>query len=180
MADSHLRITSWRASAARSSATTTCVREGTPDACSIPPFEGLLQAEGFNALDTASDVIGSYQGQVAATRRGWAAAHPEIIIGFARTFLDALAWLYDPDNLEEACAIFRANVPDATDAAARTAHGVPLQSPQWISGRWTRRHAALANVIALRAQFGMPRVLLGPPLDYYDGRYVEEALRAAR
>jgi ABC-type nitrate/sulfonate/bicarbonate transport system substrate-binding protein len=144
------------------------------------PFEGLLQAEGFNALDTASDVIGKYQGQVAATRQGWAAAHPEAVVGFTRAFLDAIAWLYDPDHLEEACAIFRANVPGATDAAALTAHRVLFNPGNGFPADGRIDAEALANVIALRSRFGVPQRPLGSPAAYYDSRYVEEALRAPR
>jgi ABC-type nitrate/sulfonate/bicarbonate transport system substrate-binding protein len=142
------------------------------------PFEGLLQAEGFTALDTAADVIGKYQGQVAATRQSWAAAHPEAVAGFVRSFLMALDWLYDARHHDEACAIFRANVPGATDDAARTAHGVLFNRRNGFPVDGRIDPEALANVIALRSRFGLPARALGVPSDYYDSRYLEQALRA--
>jgi ABC-type nitrate/sulfonate/bicarbonate transport system substrate-binding protein len=142
------------------------------------PFEGLLQAAGFNALDTASDVIGKYQGQVAAARRRWATDHPHAIVGFARAFLAGVAWLYDPDNRQEACEIFRANVPGATEAAAETAHRVLFNPANGFPADGRVDPEALRNVIALRGRFGMPAKTLGQPADYYDGRFVEEATRA--
>jgi len=144
------------------------------------PFEGLLQAEGFNALDTASDVIGKYQGQVAAARQSWAAAHPEAVVGFARAFLDAVAWLYDPDHLEEAFAIFRANVPGATNLAAQTAHRVLFNPVNGFPADGRIDMEALSNVIALRRRFGVPQRALESPAAYYDSRYVEAALRSVR
>lgn len=144
------------------------------------PFEGLLQSEGFNALDTASDVIGKYQGQVAATRQSWAAAHPQAVIGFARAFLDAVAWLYDPDHLEEACAIFRANVSGATDLAAHTAHRVLFNPVNGFPADGRIDVEALSNVIALRARFGVPARRPESAAVYYDSRYIEAALRTVR
>jgi ABC-type nitrate/sulfonate/bicarbonate transport system substrate-binding protein len=142
------------------------------------PFEGLLQAEGFNALDTASDVIGKYQGQVAAARRSWAADHPHAVTGFARAFLAGVRWLYDARNRNEAFEIFRANVSGATAAAAETAHAVLFSSANGFPADGRVDAEALRNVIALRGRFGVPAKTLGQPSDYYDASFVEEAMRA--
>lgn len=143
------------------------------------PFEGLLQAEGFNALDTATDVIGKYQGQVAAARRSWAAANPRAVVGFARAFLAGVTWLYDAGNRHEAYEIFRANVPGASEAAAQTAHRVLFNPANGFPVDGRIDPEALRNVIALRTRFGAPGKTLGQPSDYYDGSFVEEATRAA-
>jgi len=140
------------------------------------PFEGLLQDQGFNLLDTASDVIGRYQGQVGAARRAWAQDHPRLVEGFARAFVDGVRWLYDPAHREEAFAIFCANVPGATEAAAATAHRVLFDPRNGFPADGRVDLDALRNVIDLRARYGQPAKTLGQPGDYYDSRYLDAVL----
>jgi ABC-type nitrate/sulfonate/bicarbonate transport system substrate-binding protein len=136
------------------------------------PLEGLLIAQGFNALDTAANVVGRYQGQVGAARRSWAVAHPSLVRGFARAFLDAVTWLYDEGNRAEANAIFRANVRGADDAAADTARKVLFNDVNGMPADGHIDAEAVANVIALRAKFGSPPKALEMPRDYYDETYL--------
>lgn len=141
------------------------------------PLEGLLVAQGFTALDTAANVVGRYQGQVGAARRAWAQAHPALVTGFARAFLDAVAWLYDARNRAEAFAIFRANVAGADDAAAATAHGVLFNPVNGMPADGRIDPEAVRNVIALRERFGAPPTVLGAPADYCDPAYLDAARR---
>jgi hypothetical protein len=48
------------------------------------PFNILARDAGFNQIATATDVIGPYQGIVAATRRTWARDHRTQLIAFIR------------------------------------------------------------------------------------------------
>lgn len=134
------------------------------------PLEGMLVAQGFTALDTAADVVGKYQGQVGAARRSWADAHPSLVTGFRRAFLDAVAWLYDARNRQEANAIFRANVAGAGEAAADTAHGVLFGPDRGMPADGRIDADAVANVILLRERYGLPARKLGAPQDYFDLR----------
>jgi ABC-type nitrate/sulfonate/bicarbonate transport system substrate-binding protein len=135
------------------------------------PLEGMLVSKGFTALDTAANVVGRYQGQVGAARRAWAAANPSLVRGFARAFLDAVAWLYDARNREESTAIFRANVAGADDGAAATAHRVLFDPVNGMPADGRIDTEAVNNVIALRSRFGMP-ASLGAAADYYDESYL--------
>jgi ABC-type nitrate/sulfonate/bicarbonate transport system substrate-binding protein len=136
------------------------------------PLEGLLISKGFTALDTAANVVGRYQGQVGAARHAWAAANPSLVKGFARAFLDAVTWLYDVRNQEEAGAIFRANVAGADDAAAATAHRVLFNPVDGMPADGRIDEEAVSNVIALRSRFGTPPTMLGDPAHYYDRTYL--------
>ncbi|WP_156963377.1 hypothetical protein [Muricoccus aerilatus] len=45
------------------------------------PYAILAKARGFRQLSWAMQVIGPYQGNVAAARRSWAAVNPEKLVG---------------------------------------------------------------------------------------------------
>jgi ABC-type nitrate/sulfonate/bicarbonate transport system substrate-binding protein len=141
------------------------------------PFERLLQARGFNILDTAIAVLGDYQGQVAAARRSWAAEHRAAVVGFARAFLRSVDWLYDAANRPEAFDIFVANAAGADAAAASTAYGILFDARHGFPRDGAIDPQALAKVIELRGRYGMPRRTLGAPLSYLDGSYLDDATR---
>lgn len=141
------------------------------------PFESLLVAKGFNLLDTAISVLGSYQGQVVAARSGWAEANAPEVGGFLRALLRAIAWLYEPANRTEAFAIHDASNTGAAPGSAAVAYSIlfhPLQGfPR--SGEIDMR--GLAKVLELRSRFGVPPKPLGVPSDYYRPEYLESARR---
>jgi len=141
------------------------------------PFERLLQARGFNILDTAIAVLGDYQGQVAAARRSWAGEHRAAVVGFTRAFLAAVDWLYDAANRREAFDIFVANAASADTAAASTAYGILFDAQHGFPRDGAIDAQALAKVIELRARYGMPPRTLGAPSSYLDGSYLDEAGR---
>jgi ABC-type nitrate/sulfonate/bicarbonate transport system substrate-binding protein len=139
------------------------------------PFERLLQARGFNILDTALAVLGRYQGQVVAARREWAQANRPAVVGFVRAFLDAVAWLYDERNRADAFRIFVANAPGSDVAAAATAHGILFNDDHGFPRDGAIDPQALEKVIELRARYGTPRRVPGTPSAYYDRSYLDAA-----
>ena len=140
------------------------------------PFEGLLRARGYRLLDTAIAVLGKYQGQVAAARKAWANANRDTVVGFARAFVGALAWLRDPRNREEAVAIYLRNTPGADAAAAATAHAILFDPARGFPVEAAIDPDALAKVIELRSRYGHPPRALGAPSDYNDPSFLAEAV----
>ena len=144
------------------------------------PFEGLLRERGFNLLDTAIAVIGRYQGQVLATRRGWASEHRTAAVAFIRAFLQALAWLRDPANRTAAIAIFNRHQPASAPGAAETAHAVLFDAQTGFPADGRVDPLALEKVIQLRARYGVPTMPLARGVsDYYEPDYLEQALSRA-
>lgn len=139
------------------------------------PFESLLQAQGFNLLDTALSVLGSYQGQVIAGRRSWAAANRASLVGFLRAMRQAIAWLYAPANREEAFAIHDENTPGAAPGASAVAHGILFHPVHGFPRSGEVDMDGLKKVIELRARFGAPKKTLGSPFDYYDPSYLKDS-----
>jgi ABC-type nitrate/sulfonate/bicarbonate transport system substrate-binding protein len=79
------------------------------------PFDILAKDKGFHQLSWATQVIGPYQGNVAATKRAWAAPHRQEVLGYIRAYASAIDWLYAPGNRDEAIRILRANLPNMAD-----------------------------------------------------------------
>ena len=139
------------------------------------PLERMLEARGFNILDTAIAVLGRYQGQVVATRAAWAAAHREALVGFLASLLEAIAWLVEPASFEPAIDVFVRNASGETQESAAVAHATLFDAQHGFPRDGAIDDAALAKVIELRARYGAPERALGNPADYHDPAYLAAA-----
>ncbi len=139
------------------------------------PYESLLQARGFNVLDTAISVLGAYQGQVVAGRRRWAAENRATLTGFLRALRRAIAWLYEPANRDEAFAIHDAESPGAAPGSAALAYGILFDPERGFPRSGELDLEGLKKVIELRSRFGVPPKRLGGPFDYYDPSYLKDS-----
>jgi ABC-type nitrate/sulfonate/bicarbonate transport system substrate-binding protein len=142
----------------------------------ITPFDILAKAEGFNALQYAADVYGSYQGLVGATRKSWARDNKQKLEGYIRGYVAAVDWLYKPENKDEAIAILRKNLPQMSADLALQSHGV-LAGPKGFTPKAKLDVEGVKRVLALRSRFGEPKKELSDPLKYYDASYYEAALK---
>jgi ABC-type nitrate/sulfonate/bicarbonate transport system substrate-binding protein len=132
------------------------------------PYDLLAEAAGFRVLGHASRVIGPYQGNVAAARRDWAAAHPAQVTGFIRAYAGAVRWLQDAANRAEAVAILRRHVPGMTEALAEASADV---LPQGFFGDVGINLAGAATVLALRRRYLPGSRAAVDAADYIDLRY---------
>lgn len=142
----------------------------------LAPFDLLAKANGFNILQYAIDVYGHYQGLSGATRRSWAAANPKKLDAYIRGYRAGLAWLFAPDNKDEAIAILRKNLPQFSEDLARQSYGV-LVSPRGFAPNGALDIEGVQRVLSLRSEYGEPKKLLTDPLRYYDPQYFEAAAR---
>lgn len=157
----------------------TAMQKGTHVATLLStPYDILAKDKGFHQLAWAVRVIGPYQGNVAATKRGWAAAHHAEIVGYIRAYAAAIDWLYKPDNREEAIKILRANVANMPEKLAEQTYGELLDPKEGFFRDARVDEAGLKTVLRLRSTYGG-----GPKLDdparYYDSRFWTEAMKAS-
>jgi ABC-type nitrate/sulfonate/bicarbonate transport system substrate-binding protein len=141
------------------------------------PFAGQLRAQGFNVLDTAASVVGAYQNSVLAVRRGWAERNSPQVVAFIRGYCDAVDWLYDPANRAEAFAIFERNSVQRGPEAAVIAYADLFDAKTGFARRGAFDADGVAQVLALRARYGVPHKRLGEFGGYCDLGYLEQALR---
>ena len=140
------------------------------------PFEGLLKNLGFNILDTAKSVLSHFQGHVVATRKAWAEANRPVVVGFLRAISDAVGWLYDPVNRDEAFAIYNHNMAGAVPSAAATAYSVLFDPMTGFPRNGDIDVEGIRQVLALRAKYGQPRKPLRDAFAYHDSSFLAEAI----
>jgi len=140
------------------------------------PFNLLAREQHFNQLAQATKVIGPYQGNVAATRRSWARENRPKVIAFMRGYAQAIDWLYDKANREEAVTILLNNVPMSHELAERTYDELLDQKDGFF--RKARVSAeGMRTVLALRSRYADAKKKLIVPSKYYDSSYYNAAMR---
>src|SRR5262245_3839225 len=95
-----------------------------------PPLSLTAVAQGYSKLGEAADVLGGYQGVVAAARRDWAKANADTVVAFIRGYRAGLAWLKAPANKAAALAVLRAENAGMTEASAEENYAMLVANPQ--------------------------------------------------
>lgn len=139
------------------------------------PFNLLAREEHFTELAKATKVIGPYQGNVGATRRSWAMKNKTLVIAFIRAYVQAIDWLYDKSNREEAVRILEKNVPEISPGLAGQSYDELLDPQGGFSPTGRVDFAGLRTVLALRSHYAEPPKALTDPLKYYDPSYYDSA-----
>lgn len=138
----------------------------------ISPFDITAQSQGFNVLGTAGHALESYQGVVAAVRQSWARSNSDKVQGYVNAFADAVEWLYDPSNKNEAIRIFLANMPPNTTAhAAETAYRTLMSEQDGFQRHGRVDARGVETVVRLRGQFGRQGAVLQPAASYIDDSF---------
>jgi ABC-type nitrate/sulfonate/bicarbonate transport system substrate-binding protein len=139
------------------------------------PFEAMLIEKGFTVLDTASSAIGRYQGMMLAARAAWAKDNHADVVAFCRVAVDAIDWLYDRANHDEALRILGLHLKD-TPAALEAAYALLTDPRIGLKRKGFVDVDGIANVIAMRSRYGVPARVLTDPNAYYDPSYLTAAL----
>jgi ABC-type nitrate/sulfonate/bicarbonate transport system substrate-binding protein len=140
------------------------------------PFNLIASEQRFNELARAIKVIGPYQGNVAATRRSWARDNSTKVIAFIRGYSQAIDWLYDRANREEAISILLNNVKMSPEIADRT-YDELLDPKEGFFRKARVSTEGMRTVLALRSRYADPRKKLTDPSKYYDPSYYNAAMR---
>jgi ABC-type nitrate/sulfonate/bicarbonate transport system substrate-binding protein len=143
----------------------------------LSPFEVQAEARGFTRLADASTMLGAYQGLVGGARKAWADANREAVIGYIRAFSEAVDWLYEGKNKNEAVAILRKNLPAMNEQAGQTAYGVLLHPRDGFQRKARLDLEGVRTVLQLRSKYGEPRKALSDPARYYDDSFYRAAVR---
>jgi hypothetical protein len=141
------------------------------------PFNIIARNAGFHQIDSATDVIGPYQGIVAGTRRSWARDHHDQLVAYIRAYALAVDWLYQPEHHDAAIRVLTSHVPTmSADMAEQTYR--ELLDPHGGFFRKARMNIdGLRTVLALRTRYATPHKVLDDPMKYYDPTYYDAAMR---
>jgi ABC-type nitrate/sulfonate/bicarbonate transport system substrate-binding protein len=132
------------------------------------PYDLLAQSEGFR-------ILGSYQGNVAAARRTWAAGNSHAVVSYIRSYIEAVQWLYEPSHMDEACDILLANVPSIPAALAGACYTRLLDSVTGFFSDAGIRPDGVRAVLDLRSRYSPSRRPLRDPGKYVNLSYWEAA-----
>ena len=141
------------------------------------PLEIVPESKGFRRLANAVDVIGPYQAVLGLARREWARENETLLVGFIRAYVDALDWLGDPAHRSEAVAIYRRNLPQASEESANKAWDALLGGNEGLQKKGKLDLAGARTVLKLRSEFGRPQKDLKDPSKYIDESFYDKALK---
>jgi ABC-type nitrate/sulfonate/bicarbonate transport system substrate-binding protein len=132
------------------------------------PYNIIAQNAGFRELVKATDVIGPYQGNVAAVRRPWAHENRAKVEAYIRAYRRSIAWLYEPQNRTEAIAILTSHLPQMPQAIAEASYRELLDPISGFFKTCEIDRTGLDCVLELRSRYGLPAKLLDDPAKYCD------------
>lgn len=133
------------------------------------------RAQGYSVLAESRDVLGTYQGTVLASNTTWAESNRDVLVRFTTAVLDALDWIHEADNSDEAARILARNLDMPVDAARGALAGM-TDGPGL-----TRDGSVLLDgmrvVLDLRSDYANSEKKLEDPGKYLDLSYYQEAKR---
>ena len=143
-----------------------------------PPNDAQAKALGFRTLGDTTQSFGGYQSSVYTTRRSWAAAHRDELIGLISALVEAHRYIFADEA--GAFAIFRARLPALSepDAKAIFRDLVSGRGRFNVDGRIEERDVAI--VLDLRKQFALSPHPEAKVSEFYDLSYLEAALARLR
>jgi ABC-type nitrate/sulfonate/bicarbonate transport system substrate-binding protein len=142
-----------------------------------PPLSQLAVAQGYPKFADAAEVLGGYQGTVAATRRDWAKSNADTVVAFIRGYRAGLAWLRAPANKQTAIEVLRAEIPETTAAAGEQNYAILVADPKGFDPGVKIDQDGAKQVLELRRRYG-PQGKSGRDI----GRFIDESYfeRAAK
>jgi len=141
----------------------------------IEPFTSMARAAGYRVLGSTLD-FDNYPGQVFTARRAWAAANRATLVSFIRGHLDAIDWVKDPANRDEACDLLGRNMPNMKPQAIGPAFNKLLDPRTGLIPECRLDYEGLKTVLILRSRYAPQGLQLTDPDKYLDRSYYEEAL----
>jgi ABC-type nitrate/sulfonate/bicarbonate transport system substrate-binding protein len=135
------------------------------------PLEIAPESRGYRRLANAVDVLGPYQTVVGMARRSWAKDNRDALVRFIRASTEAIDWLFDPKNRDEAVQIYRKRLPNVPEDAAQQHVAALLGEREGFTRGGALDSKGMMTVLRIRSEFGVPRKKLTDPARYVDEHY---------
>jgi ABC-type nitrate/sulfonate/bicarbonate transport system substrate-binding protein len=143
------------------------------------PSEVLPESKGFHRLADTTRTFGAYQTSVGATRRSWAKENKERLVGFIRAYIEAIDWLYKPENKAEALEIYMKHLKDTPKQAAEQSYKVMFSGKEGFQKKAKIDPKGARTVLKLRSEYAKPKKDLEDAKKYIDETYYREATKTA-
>jgi len=139
------------------------------------PSEILPESKGYTRLGDTTTTFGPYQASIGVARRSWAAKNGDQLTAFIRSYVEAMDWLQQPANRDEAVAIYMNHVANAPRPAAQKAYEVMFAEKEGFQKRAKLDVEGCRTVLKLRSEFAKPQKNLTDPLKYVDESFYRKA-----
>jgi len=139
------------------------------------PSEILPESKGYTRLGDTTTTFGPYQASIGVARRSWAAKNGDQLTAFIRSYVEAMDWLQQPANKDEAVAIYMKHVANAPRPAAQKAYEVMFAEKEGFQKRAKLDVEGCRTVLKLRSEFAKPQKNLTDPLKYVDESFYRKA-----
>jgi ABC-type nitrate/sulfonate/bicarbonate transport system substrate-binding protein len=140
-----------------------------------PPISQIALAHGYNFIANVADVLGGYQGIVAAARSDWAAANADALISFIRGYRSGLDWLKARANKAAALDVLRREMPEVA-ATAEENYALLIANPKGFDPGGRIDPAGARKVFDLRRRFGPQGKPAADVGRYMDDSYFRRAI----
>jgi len=140
------------------------------------PSEVLPESKGHYRLGDTTATFGAYQTSVGAARRSWAAKNGDRLVGFIRAYVEAMDWLQDAANKDEAVSIYIKHLPKIPRPAAQKAYEVMFAGNEGFQRKAKLDIEGARTVLKLRSEFATPQKDLTDPMKYIDESYYRRAV----
>ena len=141
------------------------------------PSEVLPESKGYRRLADTTKTFGAYQTSVGAARRAWAKDNRERLVGFIRAYVEAIDWLYRPENKAEAIEIYLKHLKDTPKEAAEKSYAVMFSGNEGFQKKAKISLRGARTVLKLRSEYAKPQKDLKDPRKYIDESFYREAMK---
>jgi len=141
------------------------------------PSEILPESKGYTRLGDTTTTFGPYQASIGVARRSWAAKNGDQLTAFIRSYVEAMDWLQQPANKDEAVAIYMKHAANAPRPAAQKAYEVMFAEKEGFQKRAKLDVEGCRTVLKLRSEFAKPQKNLTDPLKYVDESFYRKAVQ---
>lgn len=155
------------------------VKDGTHAATlTIEPFTSIARAQGFNVVETSTNLFAAYQGGSFAAKHSWAKDNADAVKGFIRGYLKGLEWTLDPANLAAATQVLLANMDAIKPPVAPKVMANLLNPRSGLTPRGAFLPDGVDTVLDLRRRYG-GGLANSDPARYIDTSFYNDALKGA-
>jgi ABC-type nitrate/sulfonate/bicarbonate transport system substrate-binding protein len=102
------------------------------------------------------------------------------VVAYIRAYIEAIDWLHDRANRDEAVRILRKNLPQMSQDLAERSYAELLDPQDGFFHQGQIDLAGLKTVLELRSRYGKPAKSLDDPMKYYDPTYHAAAVGAGK
>jgi NitT/TauT family transport system substrate-binding protein len=153
-----------------------CLKSGECDAVPLGQPDDLIAVkDGYQSLGVSTDAVASFQFEVIAARRDYAATHAPAIIGFVSALADAFRFIRDPAHRGDVIKAF-SELTGAPDDIAQATLALYLNPDRGVLPKQAEiDQAAVGQVIAFMGQGGIIKEPLPAPEQFIDLQYLRAA-----